>query len=310
MITTLDVARAAVRAGVLDVTVIALESPEEIPADPEEIAEAEAEGITILYRKGPHRFVGDGGRVTGLETIDVESVFDDEHRFNPTFKPGTEAVLAADTVILAVGQTADLEVLVGTDLEQNRGGIKTDPATLRTSHPRIWAGGDVAHGPRNLIDAIADGQRAAASIHSGATAPADHSVRIELTRRVGFRRLSTGYDAIARQPIPATPSDRRIGFTEVEVGYGAHDAWLESLRCLAVLRQRHARSEPVHPVRAVCRCLPTELHHHRSRRPCRPRHRGAERAAARRRHVHSLRALRQPVPSWGVVDGAREGVDQ
>ena len=60
MITTLDVARAAVRAGVLDVTVIALESPEEIPADPEEIAEAEAEGITILYRKGPHRFVGDG----------------------------------------------------------------------------------------------------------------------------------------------------------------------------------------------------------------------------------------------------------
>ena len=71
MTTTLDVARAAVRAGVLDVTVIALESPEEIPADPEEIADAEAEGITIIYRKGPHRFVGDDGRVTGLETIDV-----------------------------------------------------------------------------------------------------------------------------------------------------------------------------------------------------------------------------------------------
>jgi ferredoxin len=117
-------------------------------------------------------------------------------------------------------------------LELNRGGLKTDPATLRTSHPRIWAGGDVAHGPRNLIDAIADGQRAAASMHSGASAPVDHSVRIELSRRVGFRRLSTGYDAIARQTIPATPSDRRIGFTEVEVGYGAHDAWLESLRCL------------------------------------------------------------------------------
>ncbi len=87
MITTLDVARAAVRAGVLDVTVIALESPEEIPADPEEIAEAEAEGITILYRKGPHRFVGEGGRVTGLETIDVKSVFDDERRFNPRSCP-------------------------------------------------------------------------------------------------------------------------------------------------------------------------------------------------------------------------------
>ena len=89
MTTTLDVARAAIRAGVLDVTVIALESPEEIPADPEEIAEAEAEGIEILYRKGPHRFVGADGRVTGLETIDVRSVFDDEGRFNPTFVPDT-----------------------------------------------------------------------------------------------------------------------------------------------------------------------------------------------------------------------------
>jgi formate dehydrogenase (NADP+) beta subunit len=232
MVTTLDVARAAVRAGVLHVTVIALESPEEIPADPEEIAEAEAEGITILYRKGPHRFVGEGGRVTGLETIDVESVFDDDRRFNPTFLPGTESVLPADTVILAVGQTADLEVLAGVDLEQSRGGVRTDPTTLRTSHPRIWAGGDVAHGPRNLIDAIADGQRAAASIHAGAVGPPDEGVRVELTRRPGYRRLSTGYDAIERRPIPATPSDRRIGFGEVEVGYGARDAWLESLRCL------------------------------------------------------------------------------
>jgi len=232
MVTTLDVARAAVRAGVLHVTVIALESPDEIPADPEEIAEAEAEGITILYRKGPHRFVGEGGRITGLETIDVKSVFDDEHRFSPTFLPGTETVLPADTVILAVGQTADLDVLAGIDLDQYRGGIKTDPSTLRTSHARIWAGGDVAHGPRNLIDAIADGQRAAASIHGDTLGVAPAGVRVELTRRPGYRRLSTGYDAIARRPVPATASDRRIGFGEVEVGYDARDAWLESLRCL------------------------------------------------------------------------------
>ena len=117
MTTTLDVARAAVRAGVLDVTVIALESPEEIPADPEEIAEAEAEGITILYRKGPHRFVGDDGRVTGLETIDVSRSSTTDGRFNPTFVAGTEAVLPADTVILAVGQAADLDVLAGVDLD-------------------------------------------------------------------------------------------------------------------------------------------------------------------------------------------------
>jgi len=240
MVTTLDVARAAVRAGVRDVTIIALESPEEIPADPEEIAEAEAEGITILYRRGPHRFVGENGRVTGLETIDVKSVFDDEHRFNPTFLPGTEQVLAADTVILAVGQAADLGLLEGTEVDVVRGGVRTDAATLRTSHPRIWAGGDVAHGPRNLIDAIADGRRAAAAIHAahgpnggeGTVGPTGDGVRVELSRRDGYRRLSTAYDAIGRRPVPAVPTARRVGFAEVEAGYDAQDAWLESLRCL------------------------------------------------------------------------------
>ena len=234
MTTTLDVARAAIRAGVLEVTVIALESPEEIPADPEEIAEAVGEGITILYRKGPHRFVGVEGRVTGVETIDVRSVFDDDGRFNPTFVPDTQAVLPADTAILAVGQAADLGVLAGVEVELGRGGVQVDPVTLRTSHPRIWAGGDVAHGPRNLIDAIADGQRAATSIHAAqaGTAARRDGVHVELRRRHAFRRLATGYDAIARRSIPATPTDRRVGFAEVEVGYDAPDARLESLRCL------------------------------------------------------------------------------
>ena len=57
-------------------------------------------------------------------------------------------------------------------------------------------------------------------------------MHVELSRRSGFRRLSTGYDAIERRPIPATPTNRRVGFAEVEVGYDAQDAWLESLRCL------------------------------------------------------------------------------
>ena len=162
MTTTLDVARAAVRAGVRSVTVVALESADEIPADPEEIEEAEREGITIVYRQGPHRFVGET-RVTGLETIAVASVFDADGRFAPKFVPGTEAVIPADAVILAVGQGADLSLLGDVELEQTpQGGVRVDPDTLQTSDARIWAGGDVAKGPRNLIDAIADGQRAAA----------------------------------------------------------------------------------------------------------------------------------------------------
>ncbi len=236
MTTTLDAARAARRKGVLHVTVIALESPEEIPADPEEIAEAEAEGITILYRLGPHRFVGTDGRVTGLETIGVSSVFDADGRFAPTFSEGTEEVLPADTIILAVGQAADVGFLGDLVLDRTPGGgIRADPATLRTSDDRIWAGGDVAKGPRNLIDAIADGIRAASSIHAaslGAESDAPAGVRVELQRRPWFRRLSTDYDAIERVAVPATPQARRTGFAEVETGYDGEDAWLESLRCL------------------------------------------------------------------------------
>jgi len=236
MATTLDVARAAVRAGAVDVTVIALESPDEIPADPEEIDEAGREGITIVYRKGPHRFVGDDdGRLVGLETIDVATVFDAEGRFSPTFIEGSETVVACDTVILAVGQSADLDLLGDTEIERNRGGgLQVDPVTLRTSHPKVWAGGDVARGPRNLIDAVADGQRAATAIHAALddAEPPMRGVRIELTVRPGYRRLSTGYDTLERVPVPSVPSDRRVGFGEVETGFDKQDAWTESLRCL------------------------------------------------------------------------------
>lgn len=239
--TTLDVARAAVRAGARDVTLVALESLAEMPAAEEEIADAVEEGIRIVHRRGPHRIVGDG-RVSGLETIGVARVFDDDGRFNPSFVPATEEVMPADSVILAVGQVADVSFL-GDDLGVDRtrqGGVAVD-GSLRSSHPRIWAGGDVAFGPRNLIDAIADGRRAAAAIHASlsgesasgtSVAPVAVPVSIGLAPRAGFRRLATGYDAIARVPVPAVPIERRVGFAEVETGYDEADAVLEGLRCL------------------------------------------------------------------------------
>lgn len=235
MKTTLDVARAALRAGVASVTVIALESPDEIPADPEEIAEATHEGIEIVYRRGPHRFIGEG-RVAGLETIAVESVFDAAGRFAPTFQAGTEETIAADTVILAVGQAAELDFLgEGLGVERTpQGGVRIDPESLRTTNEKVWAGGDVARGPRNLIDAIADGQRAAASIHAAisGTGPVLLPTEVRVELRSGYRRLSSGYDAIPRQLVPSTPSHRRIGFAEVEEGYDDAQAQLEGLRCL------------------------------------------------------------------------------
>ncbi len=233
--TTLDAARATVRAGVHDVTVIALESFEEMPAALEEIEEAEAEGVTIRYRCGPHRLVGEG-RVSGLETIGVTSVFDAEGRFAPKFAAGTEVVLPADTVILAVGQAPEVSFLpadLGIELTRF-GGLAVD-SSLRTTNPKVWAGGDVAFGPRNLIDAIADGRRAAASIDavlSDREQPAAHEVAIELHVEPFYRRLATGYDGIARVTVPSVARDRRVGFAEVETGYDEAHAVLEGLRCL------------------------------------------------------------------------------
>jgi len=235
MTTTLDAARAALRAGVREVTVVALESFEEMPAAFEEIEEAEAEGVSIVYRTGPHRVVGEDC-VTGLETVDVVSVFDADGRFAPVFAAGTESVIPADTIILAVGQAPDVSFVADSAaIERTRfGGLAVDRA-LRTSNERVWAGGDVAFGPRNLIDAIADGRRAAASIHaalSGAPTPAQHEVKIELIAKPTFRRLATGYDAIARVPVPSVARERRVGFAEVEVGYDEGHAVLEGMRCL------------------------------------------------------------------------------
>jgi formate dehydrogenase beta subunit len=232
--TSLDAARAALREGVKDVTVVSLESFDEMPAALEEIEEAEAEGVKIRFRRGPHRVIG-SSRVEGLETIQAASVFDESGRFAPVFVDGTEEILAADSVILAVGQAPDISFLRDLELAQNRfGGVAVD-AELRSSDPRIWAAGDVAFGPRNLINAVADGQRAAASIHAaliGGPAPVDHAVRIDIIPKPNFRRLATDYDAIQRVPVPGLPHDRRSGFAEVETGYDKGQAVLEGQRCL------------------------------------------------------------------------------
>ncbi len=233
--TTLDAARAALRAGVEHVTVVALESFEEMPADYEEIKAAEAEGITIRYRRGPYRVIGEGGSVRGLETVGVVSVFDESGRFAPVFDTDALELLAADSVILAVGQAPDVDFLSEMDINPTRfGGIAVD-TNLRSSNDTIWAGGDVAFGPRNLIDAIADGRRAAASINAalmGTELPGATVHRIDLIAKPTFRRIATSYDATPRTEIPSVAQGRRTGFAEVEVGYDEAAAVLEGQRCL------------------------------------------------------------------------------
>ncbi|HEX6231386.1 MAG TPA: FAD-dependent oxidoreductase, partial [Actinomycetota bacterium] len=149
---TFDAARAALRMGAREVRVVALEARHEMPASGFEIEETELEGITIQHRLGPTRILGET-QVEGLETLDVSSVFDPDGRFNPRFIEGTEKTIPCDSVILAIGQAPDLSWLRSEDgVEVSpRGTIAVDPETLATSAPAVYAGGDVAFGPRNLI---------------------------------------------------------------------------------------------------------------------------------------------------------------
>ena len=88
MTEAMDVARTAARSGAKQITVMTLESREEMPASEFEIDEAMHEGIEFFNRRGPARIVTENGKVTGLETIKVLSVFDEEGRFAPETIPG------------------------------------------------------------------------------------------------------------------------------------------------------------------------------------------------------------------------------
>jgi formate dehydrogenase (NADP+) beta subunit len=230
------VARVAKRLGARRVRVVALESREEMPAHEFEIEETEVEGIEVLTRLGPKAILGDG-HVRGLETLQVASVFDPDGRFNPRLIDGTESVLECDSVILAVGQAPDLSWLShedGVELSP-RGTIAVDRESLATSADWIYAGGDVAFGPRNLIDAIGDGRRAAASIHrqiAGEEPPTPSLGMRKLLPIVEVRGRTPDYTEYPRVPIPAELSERRIGSPEVELGYSPEEARHEASRCL------------------------------------------------------------------------------
>lgn len=237
----LDSARAAIRGGATEVTVVSLEDFSEMPVlrttqGHEEFEEAKREGVRFITRRGPKEFKG----TSRLETIAlraVTSVFDASGRFAPQFVDDDILDLEADACILAIGQKADLSFLTEADgVALTPGGtIKIDPATLATSAPGIYAGGDVAFGPRNLIEAVANGKRAARSIHeflAGQDARIETHLEVEALVTSRYRMVA-GFEHFDREAPPTLDVGRRTGITEVETGYDAGAARTQAARCLA-----------------------------------------------------------------------------
>lgn len=164
----IDVARSAARlSGVIQTELYCLESREGMPAHNEEVHEALEEEIGIENGWGPTRIITENGRVTGVEFTKCVSTADSNGRFSPQFDHANRTVVLCDYVILSVGQTYDYGSLLageGVNLTP-RNTIEVNPITLQSSKADIFAGGDVASGPRLAIDAIAAGKEAAVSIH-------------------------------------------------------------------------------------------------------------------------------------------------
>ena len=237
----LDAARAAIRAGVADVRMVSLESFEEMPVmrsaqGREEFEEARKEGVVFQPQRSAKRFAGENGRVRAIDLIGVERTYDEEGRFSPVLNPAIEERLEADTVILAIGQQADVAFLTPEDSIQltPQFGIKVDRDTLATSAPGVYAGGDAAFGPRNIIDAIANGKRAALSIDNylrGVEEGAEFRLSVTKIPTRSYT-MPEDYDHFDREAPPTIDLNRRTGISEVESSYSEPEARRQAERCL------------------------------------------------------------------------------
>ncbi len=234
-----DTARTAARlAGTMRVHLVSLESLEEMPADTIEIMEGDEEGIERHNGWGPIEIErSDKGEVSSVLFRQCKRVYDENKRFAPEFDDQVRETIRCDTVLLAVGQSPALSFVEdgGGDIEMMRPGWpKVDPATLSTTARGVFVAGDLAHGTRLVIDAVASGKAAARSIYqhlTGRTLTADSVTAHNILEN--YRR-ERGYEAIRRvTPSVIHPAERlRHPEVVVEQGFSAAEAMKEASRCL------------------------------------------------------------------------------
>ena len=234
--TAMDAARSAWRSGASPVTVVYRRGRAEMPAQVEEIEAAEREGIVVRTALAPVEVVSRDGTVIGIRCTQTGPADADADRRAPWAPiPGTNEEISARTILVAVGEEPDPSILPeGAGIEVSGwAGIVADPRTLATGRAGIFAGGDVVSGPKTIIDAVASGRRAAASIHEYLAGVTDGEREI-----LGAVRYRTGREpqvAVdlstrprAHAPLPMVqPSS----FEATQVGFDERTALAEAGRC-------------------------------------------------------------------------------
>ena len=234
----IDVARSCLRCGADAVAMYCLEQENQMPASPEEIAEARQEGAVIHCGWGPSRILQENGKVTGVEFKRCVSVTDANGRFAPVYDENDTMTVPCDQVFMSIGQSIQWGGLLTGSTVQLGGGrrAQADPLTYQTAQPDVFVGGDVYTGPSFAIDAIAAGKQGAVSIHrfvqpnTSMTIGRDRRQFIELDKD---NAVLTGYDTAARQyPAMDGRIDHTRSFRDAHGTFTEEQVKTETARCL------------------------------------------------------------------------------
>ncbi len=232
----MDCARTALRLGGKKVSLVCLESRDKMPAYPWEVEWAEEEGVDVRAAKATKKIVVEDGKFTALELMDVKSMALVEGKLELETISGTEDVLTADELIVAIGQKPELGLLgeCGKIKLTKRGTVEVDEKNGMTSWEGVFVGGDVIRGAASVVQATADGQFAAKAIDAYIKGEkfepeeCDQPV-VEITAEELKERKEK---LVQRQEMPTIGLDRRRSFEEVDLGFTEEMARAEADRCL------------------------------------------------------------------------------
>lgn len=230
--TAFDCARLALRLGADDVAICIRATEEDLRVTADEILEAKRESIAIKGLTVSKRILGESGKVAGVEFLRTrlgERLPNGRRAVVPI--EGSEFVLSADSVIVAVGQGA--EAIPSPGEKGPRGVLKADPRTFRASVSGLYLAGDYMTGPSTVIESIAAGRRAAEQIVADLTGKRFRQW-VVLMEKAQITDRPREWDFIPRQEIPTVlPAESRLKQMDIEVetGFSREEAHEEAKRC-------------------------------------------------------------------------------
>jgi formate dehydrogenase (NADP+) beta subunit len=240
--TAMDCCRSSRRLGGEEVTVVVRSGFEEMKASPWEKEDAMHEGIPILNFLVPKAFTHDNGRLTGVTFEKVKAQYDPKGRRSLVPAGEPDQHIACDDVLIAVGQENSfpwIERDIGIEFDK-WDMPKVDPKTMRSTHPKVFFGGDAAFGPKNIIWAVAHGHDAALSIEmmlSGEDIDVRPLPAVEvMSQKMGIHEWSYDNEISPDKRLRVPLRDKVIALkdikAEVELGYDVQLALKEAERCL------------------------------------------------------------------------------